>query len=210
MVSLSKPRIRELYEKATVPLGAKLAKLGLTPNQVTLSSIGVAAVASILIAVGRTGVGLLVYLVAVFLDVVDGSIARATGLESPFGTLLDHYTDRCIEFMLLLALTAGGYIPGWLGVLAVFSVFSPSYVRARGEAELKKTAMGVGLFERKEKLTCIVAGMLLYLLGLKAALPAMILLASAGSIITAAQRILYFRRVAEARQPQHTSSLTGA
>ncbi len=193
---MTKPRIRELYEKATAPLGAKLAKLGLTPNQVTISSMGVAAIASALIAAGRMLAGLLVYLVAVFLDVVDGSIARAAGLESPFGTLLDHYTDRCIEFMLLLALTVGGYIPGWLGVLALFSLISPSYVRARGEAELKKTAMGVGLFERKEKITCMAAGMLLYLLELKIMLPAMVFIASVGSLITAAQRIIYFKRVA--------------
>lgn len=86
------------------------ARLGLTPNQVTVFSlcVGIAAAASF--ATGeRTGyvVGaVLLYLAFVF-DCVDGQLARYTRAFSKFGAWLDSVFDRSKEYVAFAGLAIG-------------------------------------------------------------------------------------------------------
>jgi len=127
------------------------------------------------------------------MDILDGSLARATGKVSEFGQILDHFADRTVEFEIVLGLILGGYVTGWLGTLMYFTMIMPSYIRARGEAVSGISAQGVGLFERKEKISSIVFGLILekYLPG---TFYYVALVISVLSFITSIQRLMYFRR----------------
>ena len=185
--------LRERYEKVSIRLGEILGRTGLTPNAVTALSIIMGLLSLISLSARKIVVGALLFLAAVFLDVVDGSIARAYNMSSSWGKLFDHYSDRTVEFLYILGLVIGGYIPGWLGVISVFADISPSYVRARGEAEIRVTAAGVGLFERKEKIAVLFLGSILTVYTPVAIKIATVILVAA-SLVTTVQRMIFFKK----------------
>ena len=79
-----------------VPLTAFLArKRWLTPDQVTWLSLVFALPMGFLYALGRAGLvaGALLFYASFLLDCVDGKLARATGISSGKGKLLDDIAD---------------------------------------------------------------------------------------------------------------------
>ncbi len=186
-------KLREWYEEKTVKIGRLLLKTRLEPNHLTILSLIPAIASFLLVSEAMLWQGLLMFLLSVSMDVLDGSLARASKKTTRFGKLLDHYVDRCVESLYLIGLTAGQYIPGWMGALAVLSDISPSYIRARGEAEIKVQAMSVGLFERKEKIGVIAMGSIIEFFYPGAVSMAVAILI-VGSLITSVQRLLFFRK----------------
>ena len=185
-------KIRDWYERAFLPLGKALAKLGLSPNQITVLSVLIGFFQVYFFWKRDILLGFAFFLLAAFMDIMDGSLARAIGRTTKFGQLLDHFSDRCVEFQLVLGLILGGYIPGWLGALLAFSMILPSYVRARGEAVSGISGQGVGFFERKEKLGTLIGGIILeYWIGNNILFWAA-LIVSIFSLITAVQRVHYY------------------
>jgi phosphatidylglycerophosphate synthase len=79
-----------------VPLTTFLArKRWLTPDQVTWLSLVVAVPMAFLYALGRGGLvaGAVLFYVSFLLDCIDGKLARATGISSGKGKLLDDIAD---------------------------------------------------------------------------------------------------------------------
>ncbi|RLF16866.1 MAG: CDP-alcohol phosphatidyltransferase family protein, partial [Thermoprotei archaeon] len=77
-------KLRARYEKTMQPVGEALAKLGLSPNTFTLLSLGVSVIAALaFIKLGLLIGALLIPLVG-FVDMLDGSVARATGRVTRF------------------------------------------------------------------------------------------------------------------------------
>ena len=86
------------------------ARRHLTPNQVTLASVGVALLAAALCATGERGgyvVGALLLQVAFVLDCVDGQLARHSLAFSRRGTWLDSMADRAKEYAVFAGLAVG-------------------------------------------------------------------------------------------------------
>jgi len=69
------------------------ARLGITPNMVTLASAVLVALAIWLFWTGAYGWGLLAAWAMTFLDTVDGKLARVTLTSSTFGDIFDHVID---------------------------------------------------------------------------------------------------------------------
>lgn len=99
-----------------------LAKLGVTPNQVTFANIGVGLAACVLAMRGGTTdfllAGVLMFL-QVVLDSSDGELARIRYMHSRFGMFLDNGSDDVIDNLFIAALGIGIGGP-WLvvGVVA--------------------------------------------------------------------------------------------
>ena len=186
-------KIRDWYEKTFIPLGRILAKTGLSPNQITVLSVLIGLFQIYFFWKNELLLGFLFFILAAFMDILDGSLARATNRVSRFGQLLDHFSDRAVEFELVFGLILGKYMPGWLGALLIFSMIMPSYVRARGEAVSGISGQGVGFFERKEKLGTLIAGIILEHWFEKSIFYAGIIV-SVFSLITAIQRLIYYRK----------------
>jgi CDP-diacylglycerol--glycerol-3-phosphate 3-phosphatidyltransferase len=118
------------------PIIALLARLGVTPNAVTTTSLFLSILAGLALAKGWFFVSAFVMGLTVFCDIIDGNLARKTGLISKGGAFLDSFIDRLAEGALFLGIAyfgGGGYVTV-LAVLALITSFAVSYARARGES----------------------------------------------------------------------------
>ena len=158
--------LRKRYEAFFAPFGKLLANTRLTPNMISLFSLGTSILSCFAYASGRVigpSLGLLAgtFLLACssLLDMLDGSVARAKGMTGHFGALLDRTLDRVSEFFFLLGIMIGGYVYPGLVFFAFEGMLLASYVRAaaeeRGGLLMESTT---GIFERKEKLTLFSMG----------------------------------------------------
>ena len=155
-------RIRRNYEALMLPAGRILKRTGISANWFSLAAVGLAAFAGLGFATQRLALGLLLLIGSVVVDMVDGSVARASGRAGPFGMVIDHTTDRYAEFFWILGLCLGGYAPFWLGLVTLFSMLMPSYVRAKVESSgIGISSQGVGIAERKEKVTILIVSLVL-------------------------------------------------
>ncbi len=178
-------RIRSGYESLLGPAGSLLDRVGLSPNLVTLFSVILAAAAALAFANRSLGLGLGLLVASVFVDMLDGSVARASGSATTLGTLLDHTADRYSEFLYVFGLCYGGYAPFWLGLLCYFSMLMPSYVRAKAESSgAVPSVQGVGIAERKEKLAILIVSTALALVWSNAIFYGMIAIAVVSQIST--------------------------
>jgi len=188
-------RFRALYEQTTIPLGRVCLRFGLTPNALTLISLIIGGFAGYATARGAFFGGVALIVLMGVADMLDGATARAGGLASPYGTVLDHVTDRYAEFMILLGVMLSGAVaPGW-AMFTLFGMVMASYVRARAESTGLVASANVGFAGRQEKLALLCLGMLAQPL-----FPSFDLLQWAVigvgvvSHVTAVQRLLYTRR----------------
>ena len=91
------------------------ARAGVTPDQVTVASMGLGVAAAIAFAWGTTAgavVGAVALQLAFTLDCVDGQLARYTRNFSIFGAWLDSIFDRGKEYAVYAGLAVGGVRAG--------------------------------------------------------------------------------------------------
>lgn len=158
-------KIRPLWDKAMRPVGRALARTPLSPNAVTLMGVAIQGVVGWLIIEGRLATAGFVAISSALLDVFDGALAKAKGLVTKFGALLDSTTDRLSD-ALFFAPIAWLYgvdpdIPArdepWVAAVALVALvasFMVSYVKARAEAVGYEAK--VGLAERAERIILVI------------------------------------------------------
>ncbi len=190
---------RASISKALTPLGARLAKAGVTPDAVTVvGTIGAVAGALVFFPRGEFFVGTLVIWFFVMLDMVDGAVARAGRGSSPFGAVLDSTCDRVADAAVFGSLAwwfAGRGHSGALELAALLClVFSTvtSYVKARAEG-LGMTC-NVGIAERAERLIVVLVGTGLAGLGVPYVQAIALWLLVVASAVTVVQRLAEVRR----------------
>lgn len=141
-----------------------LHRWGVTPNMVTYFGFVLTVVTAIVLGSGHFVWGGVLLLVASLLDLVDGSLARATKQSSTFGAFLDSTLDRYSESVTFLALAWHYATTGnaqWEIVLVFMTIVGSmmvSYTRARAEGlniECKE-----GLMQRPERIALLIFGLL--------------------------------------------------
>ncbi len=177
----------------TQPVAELLARTSISPNIITLLGFLVTLGAAALITTGHLFAAGFVVLIAGFLDILDGTLARHTNQASRFGALLDSTLDRLSDGILLLGilvlylLEEQGAIEAFIVVLALMGSLLVSYIRARAESlDLK---CQVGLFTRAERVTVLALGLLLSQIDY--ALITALSIIALFSFITAGQRLFY-------------------
>ena len=192
-------KIRGVWDRYMRPIGRALARTGLSPDAVTLLGVAIQIAAAFFILEGRLLVAGLVSIAAAACDALDGALAKARGITSKFGAVLDSTTDRLSDALFFLPITwLYGVSPDvasredpWVAGLALAALvfgFLVSYVKARAESlgfECK-----VGIAERAERLAIIILGLLFDVL-----LGALALLAIL-SAVTFVQRLVHVRKQA--------------
>jgi CDP-diacylglycerol--glycerol-3-phosphate 3-phosphatidyltransferase len=101
-------------------------------------------------------------LVGTAFDMVDGTVARLRGKESPFGEVLDSVLDRVSDSIIIIAFGFAGLVHwGIVALLLMFSLLT-SYARHRGEEaiilhnkEFKHYKLDGGTIERPERIIII-------------------------------------------------------
>jgi CDP-diacylglycerol--glycerol-3-phosphate 3-phosphatidyltransferase len=184
---------RASISRVVDPIGAVLARAGLTPNAMTL----IGTVGAVVCAVGFFGNGMLLWGTFTvwgfaMLDMLDGAVARASGRSTRFGALLDSTCDRLADGAVF------GAIAWWCLVIddnltaaaaaLVVGVLAQviSYIKARAEAA-GLSADG-GLLERAERLIIALVGTGLQGFGVPHAVEVSLWLLVALSALTLAQR----------------------
>ena len=107
--------IRQFGSGLCYPLVRLLATLGIPATAISLSQIPLGFLAAMLIVRAPQAACLLFFL-AIFLDFLDGEVARATSTDSAFGALVDQASDHVREITLVGGLVAGGQLRGEIGV----------------------------------------------------------------------------------------------
>ncbi|HUT15922.1 MAG TPA: CDP-alcohol phosphatidyltransferase family protein [Anaerolineae bacterium] len=105
--------VRGLGLRVNLPIVRLLARLGISPHAVSLSG-PLFGLAFVLIVPHNPRLSFLVWLVSMWVDNLDGSLARYTGRASDFGALMDQVADHLREIMILAGLASAGALhPLW-------------------------------------------------------------------------------------------------
>jgi len=141
-------------------ISRKLARTGVTPNQITLSNVAIGFAGAFLLSRGSYWsqlVGSLFFLFCVVLDGVDGEVARLKLQESVFGHYLDIITDNVVHVAIFVGIAVGlryqtgdrgylyalGFLLGGFGVCACVAhrVLSRSLDATRSGTTRKLTGL---------------------------------------------------------------------
>ena len=127
--------------------------LGLTPDFFNFAGLAFGLLSGVLIGLGRLELGGWAIAAGGLCDILDGRIARARGLVSPYGQFIDSTLDRFVEVFAFLGFVFYLRSFAWGPLVAAAAIAGSllvSYTRARGES------VGVlckeGLMQRAERL----------------------------------------------------------
>jgi CDP-diacylglycerol--glycerol-3-phosphate 3-phosphatidyltransferase len=180
---------RNRFRAIVQPYAAGLAKVGLTPNMLTLIGFGIAVLSAVLAGLEAWFWAGIVSVLAGSFDMLDGAVARATGTTSKFGAFMDSTFDRWGEGVIYVGIVAGAAAAGSqptaiLAALAAVCAFMVSYTRAKAE--------GLGFSGEVGLVAAGLTGGPGSSIWLQLALGAIVVLTT----ITVIQRILHVRRQA--------------
>lgn len=128
--------LRRRFVRAIAAVATMLGRLGVTPNMLTFGSLVPAIASGIAAAEGALLLSAGLVILSGVCDLLDGSVARATGLVSKTGALLDSTFDRICDAAPFLGLIVFYANHGWLSVIPALALlwgYTVSYVRARAE-----------------------------------------------------------------------------
>jgi CDP-diacylglycerol--glycerol-3-phosphate 3-phosphatidyltransferase len=140
------------------PLERILLGLGFGPDAMNLAGLACGAAAGVLIGLGHVELGGWAIVAGGICDILDGRLARARNVVSPYGAFIDSTLDRFVEVFAFLGFVFFLRDFAWGPLLAAPAITGSllvSYTRARGES------VGVlckeGLMQRAERLvlTCL-------------------------------------------------------
>ncbi len=140
------------------PVERLFIRLRLSPDLITLASVGLSGLAGYLLWQGEFGLAGWCIIFSGTLDILDGRVARAMGRTSRAGAFFDSTMDRYADIFVLAGLVAY-YRDGWplsLPLAAMVGTLLTSYVRARGEG--LGVSLPEGLMQRAERVIVLSLG----------------------------------------------------
>jgi CDP-diacylglycerol--glycerol-3-phosphate 3-phosphatidyltransferase len=182
---------RPSYEAFSIPYGRVCLKLGLTPNILTVLGLLTGAVAAVAFWHEWFIPGVVLMLLAALWDMLDGATARAGNLGTTFGGVLDHTVDRAGEFLVIAGIVMSGHVAAGWGLLALFAMWSSSYVRAVAESKGGLPTCAVGIAGRLEKFAIIIAGAVCEIFWPYQALTVAMIVVTVISLVTTIQRLVF-------------------
>jgi CDP-diacylglycerol--glycerol-3-phosphate 3-phosphatidyltransferase len=143
------------------PAERLLLRAGAGPDLMNAAGLAFGALAGVLIGTGRLEAGGWAIALAGVADILDGRLARARGVTSPYGKFIDSTLDRFVETFAFLGFAA--YFAGrpWGPVTVAAGLGGSllvSYAQARGET-VGVSGSG-GLMQRAERLVLTALGCL--------------------------------------------------
>jgi phosphatidylglycerophosphate synthase len=137
------------------PVFRLAARSRLTPNHVTILTLGVAAVTALAIGSGHFALASALVIAGGSLDIVDGQLARTKKMATPGGAFLDSTVDRICDGMVFSGCVV--YYAGtpimFVSLAVLVMSFTVSYARSR--AEVLGVVGSEGLMQRAERLAVL-------------------------------------------------------
>ena len=192
------------------PVGKAFARVGFTPNQISLLSLLLGVAAMLLFAVRSFPVGSLVLLASAVLDLVDGHVSRIQNSGTRFGAVFDWIVDKYVDTLVMLGVGISG-IPIITGIFRLPPIADPVVVMVailgsmmntfikpvtyaevgfaeRHHGKIDDPLEGVGFFGRPETLLVLIVG------GLTGLIWVSLLIIAVATNLSAMERIIYLRR----------------
>jgi archaetidylinositol phosphate synthase len=192
--------LKEKFSAFQSSVGSALSFIPLTPNQLTAISVLFAIGCFLSLASGLIAPAIACFLIAVFLDMIDGAIARAKKMATAKGAYLDGVADRFVEFFVLFGLVLFGLpdfiLPAfiWLFIILFFgscmTAFCKAYADHRGALSKEKLSRFGGMFNRAERMALLFL-VLLLAAPWPSASSALLAIIAALSVMSVAEIILY-------------------
>lgn len=88
-------------------------------------------------------VAFIIFIAASFTDLLDGKIARARGLVTNFGKIMDPLADKILVYSTLCLLIGEGTIPAWSLIVILAREFAVSGMRTVAASEGRVVAAGM-------------------------------------------------------------------
>ncbi len=203
--------VRVPLQRVLGPLGARLAKAGVSPDVITvIGTVGVLVGALGFYPRGSLFPGSVVVTVFVLLDLVDGALARARGITSPWGAFLDSTLDRVADAAIFSGLVWWFLGRGDEPVLAAVALYClvagaiVSYAKARAEGLGMRC--DVGIAERSERTIIVLVATGLSGLGVPYIQAIGLWLLAVLATVTVGQRVAEVWRQASALSGQTTGA----
>lgn len=117
------------------------------PNMITIGRLFL--IPPVLLLIDKTDpfkcvYAMFIFMAASILDLVDGWLARRSGLETVFGKFVDPLADKIMVGAVLIYLVAEGRVPAWMVVLLITREFYISGLRSLASSEGVVIAAGAG------------------------------------------------------------------
>jgi len=184
-------RARRFFARFITPVVDALARLGVTPNGLTVFGFVASAAVGALAAAGYLTIAGIALIVSSAMDGLDGALARRIGNAGKFGAFLDSTLDRYSEAVVLLGVLVhttqlGLRTEPLLVYVTAAGALMVSYTRAR--AESLGVDCKIGLLTRLERIV-ILSAMLVF-----QQVTAGLLLLAVLTHVTAIQRTIHVLR----------------
>ncbi len=133
---------------AVVFLCINLAVLHLKPNVISWVSFSVGLFSIPLILLRQLEFGLIVMLISLFLDALDGPIARKYKYDLDYGEELDTVLDRTLEAAFFLSFALAGFVQLKIVLLALSAIFFMTLLRkaTKFDPGFKRLVVFLGYF----------------------------------------------------------------
>lgn len=158
---------KEKFKKIERAVGKIFSFLPLTPNQYTLFSIFFGLGAFFSLMKKNIKLALFFFLLASFLDFVDGAVARYKNLVTKKGAYLDTICDRYVEAFLLFGMLflplPQIFLPAYFWIFLIFfgSLMTTYAKAAAKEKELTNQELKGGLLSRGERIILLILSLVL-------------------------------------------------
>jgi len=153
---------RVLFVRLLNPFGTWLARVGVTPNAITIvGTLGTIACSIVFLGRGWWMTAALTIWALAMFDALDGLVARAGGTSSRFGAVLDSTCDRFADAAVFGSIAWYFALHGqkWMMLAALLCLVLgsvTSYIRSRAEAA--GFTCRVGIAERTDRLIIVLTG----------------------------------------------------
>lgn len=187
------------------PVARGLLRIGLSADAVTVIGAAITVTAAlVLIPQGRFIPALIIVGLFIAGDVIDGTMARLSGSQGPYGAWLDATLDRVADVAVFGALVMwaawhSDRLTTYLAWACLAGAVAISYAKARAEA-VGATANG-GIAERAERLIVVGVGAILYSVGLDWGMTLALAVLALLAWVTVVQRALDVRKQLRPTEP---------
>lgn len=105
------------------------------PNKLTVGRMIAVPFFVAAFMLGHYGVALIIFCAASFTDFLDGKIARARGLVTNFGKIMDPLADKILVYSAFCMMVGIGDIPAWVLIVILAREFTVSGMRTVAASE---------------------------------------------------------------------------
>ena len=105
------------------------------PNKLTMARIIAVPVFIVVYMLGYNYAATVIFILASLTDLFDGKIARARGLVTNFGKIMDPLADKILVYSAFLCMVELDIVPAWMVIVILFREFIVSGLRTVAAAD---------------------------------------------------------------------------